>query len=89
MIRWSAFRSNAMRKQELVHLHYLLADVGTFVREESRRSIDLAEYESLGTSPSALHRNKSAHRKAIFALTEAIIDHLREEPTPRLPATAG
>lgn len=77
-----------MRKQELIHLHDLLAEVQRYLGEEDVRAIDLAEYESLGTVPTSFHRNKGAHQAAVFTLAEAITDDLPAEVPAAAPAAA-
>lgn len=61
-----------MRKQALVHLHGLLAEVRTHCTQEA----DFSEYESLAVGPSSVHGNKDEHLEAVFALTTAITDDL-------------
>lgn len=77
-----------MRKQELIHLHDLLAQVQRHLREEDVRAIDLAEYEALGTVPTSFHRNKGAHQAAVFTLAEAITEDLQAEAPAEALAAA-
>lgn len=67
-----------MRKQELIHLHGLLLEVQKHCTPEA----DLSVYESLGIGPTSIYRHKNEHRKAVFALMEAIMDDLYHEQTP-------
>jgi len=68
-----------MRKQELVHLHGLLAEVRRYCEREDGRSIDRSEYESLGTDETSIHRGKDQHRLAVSSLAEAITEALDED----------
>ncbi|ACV10647.1 conserved hypothetical protein [Halorhabdus utahensis DSM 12940] len=70
-----------MRKQELVHLHGLLAEVRRYCEQEDSRSLDLSKYESLGTDEAAIHRGKEQHRSAVFALAEALTEGSEEKQT--------
>jgi len=68
-----------MKKQELIHLHGLLAEVATYCERERDLSIDLAEYESFETRPTSIHQSKGAHQEALIALTEATTAACRDE----------
>lgn len=62
-----------MRKDELVHLHSLLA----LVREEVERRGDappgtFAAYDELEVSPMAVYGSKADHRRAVQALARAL-----------------
>ena len=67
-----------MQKQQLVHVHGLLAAVRRHC-VDAGLDIDCSRYDSLGTDESSLHRDKDAHRMAVFALAEAITTALDEE----------
>lgn len=63
-----------MKKQELVHLHALFAEV--------RRSVELngeppeyafRDYDEFGVRPTSIHRGKDAHREAMRRLSSGII----------------
>lgn len=71
-----------MRKQELIHLHALLAEV----EEHCTQGADFSEYESLGIGASSIYRRKDDHQEAVFALIEAITDDLPHERTAVEPA---
>lgn len=62
-----------MRKDELVHLHSLLA----LVREEYERRGDaapaaFAAYDDLDVSPMAVYGSKSDHERAVRALARGL-----------------
>lgn len=56
-----------MKKEELVHLHTLLAQLKKYC-EESDLGCDFEKYNALNISPSQLHRSKEEHKQAIFVL---------------------
>jgi len=60
-----------MKKQELIHLHGLLAEVQKQC-EAWGEDTDLDAYESLGVNPTSIHRSKTDHKEAVFRLTEGI-----------------
>ncbi|WP_123538327.1 UPF0058 family protein [Halosimplex salinum] len=62
-----------MRKRESLYLHALFA----LVREEFEHDRDLAteafeEYETMDVSPTAVHRSKAVHERAVFALADEL-----------------
>ncbi|WP_458205289.1 UPF0058 family protein [Haladaptatus sp. NG-SE-30] len=61
-----------MKKQELIHLHGLLAEVGNHYEERTGDSIGFGEYDSLGVRPTSIHKSKTDHKAAVFALANAI-----------------
>jgi hypothetical protein len=56
-----------MKKEELVHLHMLLAQLKRYC-EEKDLDCDFSEYDKLGISPFQVHRSKEDHKEAIFRL---------------------
>jgi len=78
-----------MKKQELIHLHGLLAEVSNQCATWEGRSMDLSEYESLGIRPTSIHKSKTDHKDAVFALAGGITGHMAESTeTEPVPATA-
>ncbi len=77
-----------MKKQELIHLHGLLAEVSNQCAAWGDCEIDLNEYESLGIRPTSIHKSKTDHKAAVFALSGGITTHMREEETEAVVATA-
>lgn len=60
-----------MKKQELIHLHGLLADV----RKQYNlwdEDVDLEAYEELGVKPTSIHKSKTDHKEAVLKLVEGI-----------------
>ena len=61
-----------MRKQELLHVHGLLAQVRRFCGERLDEEIDAPGYEKLQLRPNAIHVSKHRHEAAVFALASAL-----------------
>ncbi|ELY66694.1 UPF0058 family protein [Natronobacterium gregoryi] len=77
-----------MKKQELIHLHGLLAEVSNQCAEWDNCEIDLDEYESLGIRPTSIHKSKTDHKTAVFALANGITTNMREDEQEAVAATA-
>lgn len=77
-----------MKKQELIHLHGLLAEVSNNYEEYNELSLDYSEYENLGVRPTSIHKSKTDHKAAVFALANCITSDLDTEETEAVPATA-
>jgi hypothetical protein len=56
-----------MKKEELVHLHMLLAQLKRYC-EDNDLDCDFSEYNELEISPFQVHRSKEDHKQAIFIL---------------------
>ncbi len=70
-----------MKKQELIHLHGLLAEVVKYCQMAGDIEPDLTDYEELGVRPTSIHRSKTMQTEAVFKLGEGItsdIDTSRE-----------
>ncbi|GAB7019812.1 UPF0058 family protein [Halostagnicola bangensis] len=68
-----------MKKQELIHLHGLLAEVSNQCAAWEDCQINLDEYESLGIRPTSIHKSKTDHKAAVFAIAGGITYNMREE----------
>lgn len=77
-----------MKKQELIHLHGLLAEVGNFYEECESDTIPLSEYENLGVRPTSIHKSKTDHKAAVFALAGGITSAMSETETETVAAQA-
>jgi hypothetical protein len=76
-----------MKKQELIHLHGLLAEVGEYC--EVPRGETFQQYEEMGVRPTSIHKSKTDHKEAVFALAESITDELdMPQRSERVPASA-
>ena len=65
-----------MKKQELIHIHGLLAAVRDQYVGRSNRYIDLSEYEGIGVKPTSIHHSKTDHQEAILALIDCLTDSM-------------
>jgi len=65
-----------MKKQELIHIHGLLAEVQSQYEKQNSRNIDLSEYDRVGVKPTSIHHSKTDHQEAIFALIDGITDSM-------------
>ncbi|WP_327052425.1 UPF0058 family protein [Halomicrococcus gelatinilyticus] len=77
-----------MKKQELIHLHGLLAEVGNHYEETNDESITLDEYNSLGVRPTSIHKSKTDHKAAVFALSKAITSSMEATEQETVAPTA-
>jgi hypothetical protein len=77
-----------MKKQELIHLHGLLAEVRTHYEELSDTTIEHDDYASLGVKPTSIHKSKTDHKAAVFALAADITIEL-DRDTAETPVSAA
>ena len=77
-----------MRKQELIHLHGLLSEVTSQCDQWSPDGIALDEYETLGVRPTSIHRSKTDHKDAVFALVDDLTDELTDGTETPVSAAA-
>lgn len=78
-----------MKKQELIHLHGLLAEVSKDVAAHYDTELDLSEYESMGARPTSIHKSKTDHKEAVFALARGITGEMETDvETEPVPAAA-
>jgi hypothetical protein len=78
-----------MKKQELIHLHGLLAQVRDHYEGDSDTVIEADEYASLGVKPTSIHKSKTDHKEAVFALASGIVSTMETtSDTERVSATA-
>ena len=64
-----------MKKQELIHLHGLLAEVSKHYAQ-TEGEISLESYRKLGVRPTSIHKSKTDHKAAVFALSRCITDEM-------------
>ncbi|MDL5360883.1 UPF0058 family protein [Halalkalicoccus sp. NIPERK01] len=76
-----------MKKQELIHLHGLLAEVSNHY-EQNAGTPDFEEYESLGVRPTSIHKSKTDHKAAVFALATGITGDISAESQETVAAQA-
>ena len=78
-----------MKKQELIHLHGLLAQVQNHYEKETGVTVDHDRYTSLGVQPTSIHKSKTDHKEAVFALAKGITAEMAEtEDAERVSAAA-
>lgn len=61
-----------MNKQELIHLHGLVAELARYCETEGEFHVDLERYHELEKNPHSIQRSKRDHREAMFALVDGI-----------------
>lgn len=77
----------SMKKQELIHLHGLLAEVQHHYEETTGEDVEHDQYVSLGVRPTSIHKSKTDHKDAVFALARGITSTMSED-TERVSAAA-
>ncbi|WP_276272357.1 UPF0058 family protein [Haloarcula litorea] len=77
-----------MKKQELIHLHGLLAQVQHHYESSTDTTVDHDEYDGLGVKPTSIHRSKTDHKEAVFALADGITDDMVATSDDPLTLTA-
>jgi hypothetical protein len=77
-----------MKKQELIHLHGLLAQVQNHYEEQTGDDVEHDEYDTLGVQPTSIHKSKTDHKDAVFALARGITSEMNDEETERVSAAA-
>jgi hypothetical protein len=77
-----------MKKQELIHLHGLLAEVRNHYEMKTDTEMTLNEYQTLGVRPTSIHKSKTDHKEAVFALTKCITKTMSEEVSEPISASA-
>jgi len=78
-----------MKKQELIHLHGLLAQVRDHYEQTLDTEVEHTRYTELGVKPTSIHKSKTDHKAAVFALAEGITGEMdAPTDTERVSATA-
>lgn len=77
-----------MKKQELIHLHGLLAEVSAHCEEYQEATVDLTDYRNLGIRPTSIHQSKTDHKAAVFALADGITRTITTDEVETVPASA-
>lgn len=76
-----------MKKQELVHVHGLIAEVTEYC-EEREAGLELDDYLAQETRPTSIHHGKEDHKEAVFELANAITSAVAE-PSKRSTTAEG
>ena len=77
-----------MKKQELIHLHGLLAEVSNDLATYHDVTFELADYESLGVRPTSIHKSKTDHKAAVSTLADELTEELEAVATETEQVTA-
>lgn len=77
-----------MNKQELIHVHGLLAEVQRWY-EEREHELDCQAYRDHGVWPTTIPAPKADHEVAITLLAATLADEMESEPTPTVKAEAA
>jgi hypothetical protein len=77
-----------MKKQELIHLHGLLAQVQDQYAHEVDSDVDMSKYEAVGVKSTSIHRSKTDHKEAVFALSECLTEDMADVATDKSAVTA-
>ena len=77
-----------MKKQELIHHHGLLAQVQNHYEEQTGNDVEHDKYNRLGVQPTSIHKSKTDHKDAVFALAKGITSEMNDEETERVSAAA-
>lgn len=77
-----------MKKQELIHLHGLLAQVRTHYEHTMDTEVEPETYEGLGIRPTSIHKSKTQHKEAVFALATDITSEMETEEKQPVSAAA-
>ncbi len=77
-----------MKKQELIHLHGLLAEVRKHHEARTGTSVEYESYDSLGVRPTSIHQSKTDHKAAVFALADGITADMRRAENETITAAA-
>ncbi|MFC6942341.1 UPF0058 family protein [Salinirubellus sp. GCM10025818] len=77
-----------MKKQELIHLHGLLAEVRNHYEQSQKTEVDDERYRELGVRPTSIHKSKTDHKAAVFALADGITSEMEAETEQPVSPTA-
>ncbi|SFG80266.1 hypothetical protein SAMN04488063_2997 [Halopelagius inordinatus] len=77
-----------MKKQELIHLHGLLAEVHSHVEKWEDDDVPLTAYNELGVRPTSIHKSKTDHKAAVFKLSKGITSSFEETTQERVAPKA-
>ena len=77
-----------MKKQELIHLHSLLAQVQHHYEADTGTTVEHDEYAELGVKPTSIHKSKTDHKSAVFALADELTDDMAAESDDPLTLAA-
>lgn len=68
-----------MRKQELIHIHGLLAELCRHYEEVADNDVNRPRYREFGVHPTSIHKSKTDHKHATFTLADALTDNMKDK----------
>ena len=71
-----------MQKEELLHLHMLMAHIKKYYESITNEEIRTKRYDSLEISPVHIHKDKNSHRDALLTLGDEIVSHIHNQKLP-------
>jgi len=74
-----------MKKQELIHLHGLLAEVRAQVENWEGEEFEMDSYAALGVQPTSIHKSKTEHKNAVFEIAKGITGSIDADSEPVAP----
>ena len=77
-----------MKKQELIHLHGLLAEVRDQCEAWEGAEMTLDDYEATGVRPTSIHKSKTDHKAAVFELVRGITNSVETDGQERVAPKA-
>jgi len=77
-----------MKKQELIHLHGLLAQVCDYYEATADEEVNTEGYAEVNVDPTSIHKSKTEHKTAVFALAGDITDAVEHEAEQPVSAAA-
>jgi len=77
-----------MKKQELIHLHGLLAQVRDYYEATAGEEVGTDAYAEVAVQPTSIHKSKTEHKTAVFALADDVTEALESEAERTVSATA-
>jgi len=77
-----------MKKQELIHLHGLLAQVSNYYEAQTGEKIGRESYEDTNVRPTSIQKSKTEHKEAVFALSEDLTGSIESKVEQPVSAAA-
>ena len=73
---------DSVQKEELLHLHMLMFHIKNYFEGITNDEIRTERYNSLEISPLHIHKDKKAHKDALFTLGDEIVSHIIGQTLP-------
>jgi hypothetical protein len=71
-----------VKKEEILHLHMLMFLIKGYFKDILNDEIFTERYDSLELHPTHIHKDKIAHRDALFTLCDEIVSHVHRRKVP-------